>query len=79
MKNYKCKIKGLEVAYFWQDGKDGKPGNYSVSVTRSFKDKDGNWKDQKIYLDAHEAVLLGRMLERTEQVALRVEEFQKNS
>lgn len=79
MKNYKCKLNGLEVAYFWQDGKDGKQGAYSVSITRSYKDKDGNWKDQKIYLDAKEAVLLGRLLERTEQVALRVEEFQKNA
>lgn len=79
MKNYKVKLNGLEVAYLWNEGKDGKKGYYTVVLVKSYKDKDGNWKDNKIYLDADDAVVLGRMLARTEQVALQIETFDKNN
>lgn len=79
MKNYKIKLGGLEVAYLWNEGKDGKKGYYTVALVKSYKDKDGNWKDSKIYLDADDAVVLGRMLARTEQVALQIETFDKNN
>ena len=76
MKNYKIKNGLLEVAYIWNEGSDGKKGYYGVRITKSYKDKDGTWKDSKIRLSSEDTVILSRMLSRLEQVGLPIQEFQ---
>lgn len=76
MKNYKIKNGVLEVAYIWNEGKEGKKGYYGVRITKSYKDQDGAWKDSKIRLSVDDTIVLNRMLNRLEQVGLPIQEFQ---
>lgn len=76
-KNYQIQIGTLKVSAMYHEPKgDRKRGNYSVAITKSSKDQDGNWKDQTIYLFPEETFVVGNMLQKISQLFLRATEFE---
>lgn len=58
-KNYRVQIGTVKVAAFWNEPKQGqKNGYYSICITRSSRDRDGNWKDEKMYIAPNEMMVL---------------------
>lgn len=58
-KNYRVQIGTVKVAAFWNEPKQGqKNGYYSICITRSSRDRDGNWKDEKTYIAPNEMMAL---------------------
>lgn len=58
-KNYRVQIGTVKVAAFWNEPKQGqKNGYYSICITRSSRDRDGNWKDEKMYIAPNEMMAL---------------------
>lgn len=59
MKNYRLQIGTIKIAAFWHEPKDGKQnGYYSLAITRSERDRDGNWHDTTIYANPTELASL---------------------
>ena len=58
-KNYRVQIGTVKVAAFWNEPKQGqKNGYYSICITRSSRDRDGNWNDEKMYIMPNEMMAL---------------------
>ena len=58
-KNYRVQIGTVKVAAFWNEPKQNqKNGYYSICITRSSRDRDGNWKDEKMYIAPNEMMSL---------------------
>lgn len=58
-KNYRVQIGTVKVAVFWNEPKQGqKNGYYSICITRSSRDRDGNWNDEKMYIMPNEMMAL---------------------
>lgn len=58
-KNYRVQIGTVKVVAFWNEPKQGqKNGYYSICITRSSRDRDGNWKDEKMYIAPNEMMVL---------------------
>lgn len=58
-KNYRVQIGTVKVAAFWNEPKQNqKNGYYSICITRSSRDRDGNWNDEKIYIMPNEMMSL---------------------
>ena len=76
-KNYQIQVGTLKVAAIYHEPKgDRKRGNYSVAITKSTKDQDGNWKDQTVYLFPEETFVVADMLQKMSQLFLRATEFE---
>lgn len=76
-KNYQIQIGTLKVSAMYHEPKgDRKRGNYSVAITKSTKDQDGNWKDQTVYLFPEETFVVADMLQKMSQLFLRATEFE---
>lgn len=76
-KNYQIQIGTLKVSAIYHEPKgDRKRGNYSVAITKSSKDQDGNWKDQTVYLFPEETFVVSDMLQKISQLFLRATEFE---
>lgn len=58
-KNYRVQIGTVKVAAFWNEPKQNqKNGYYSIGITRSSRDRDGNWNDEKMYIMPNEMMAL---------------------
>ena len=76
-KNYQIQIGTLKVSAMYHEPKgDRKRGNYSVAITKSTKDQDGNWKDQTIYLFPEETFVVADMLKKIQSLFLKATEFE---
>lgn len=76
-KNYQIQVGSLKVAAIYHEPKgDRKRGNYSIGITKSTKDQDGNWKDQTIYLFPEETFVVAKMLEKIQTLFTRATEFE---
>lgn len=66
-KNYAV---GKYVALWFNQGKDGKAGYYTVSIRRVFKDKNGADVEQKISMFADDAIRLAAELQKATNMLL---------
>lgn len=76
-KNYQIQVGTLKVAAIYHEPKgDRKRGNYSIGITKSSKDQDGNWKDQTVYLFPEETFVVAKMLEKIQTLFTKATEFE---
>lgn len=76
-KNYQIQIGTLKVSAMYHEPKgDRKRGNYSVAITKSTKDQDGNWKDQTVYLFPEETFVISEMLKKIQSLFTKATEFE---
>lgn len=73
-KNYSV---GRYVSLWYNEGKDGKRGFYSLAIRRLYKDKDGNECEQKISLLQDDALRLEAELRRANAMLLSPREIVK--
>lgn len=66
-KNYAV---GKYVSLWYNQGKDGKSGYYSVNIRRMYKDKNGEDVEQKISLFADDAIRLAAELQKATNMLL---------
>lgn len=76
-KNYQIQVGTLKVAAIYHEPKgDRKRGNYSIGITKSTKDQDGNWKDQTVYLFPEETFVVSEMLKKIQTLFTKATEFE---
>lgn len=71
-KNYAI---GKFVSLWWNEGKDGKPGYYSTTVRRKYKDKNQQDVEEKMTLFADDAIRLAMEMQKAAQILLHPREI----
>lgn len=72
--NKKIQLGSIRIAAFWNEKENGR-GYYFVNITKSDKDKDGNWRENTIKLPLSDLLVLRDLIGRMADELIKPEEF----
>lgn len=72
--NKKIQLGSIRIAAFWNEKENGR-GYYFVNITKSDKDKDGNWRENTIKLPLPDLLVLRDLIGRMADELVKPEEL----
>ena len=72
--NKKIQLGTMRISAFWNEKENGR-GYYFVNITKSDKDKDGNWRENTIKLPLSDLLVLRDLMGRMADELIKPEEF----
>ena len=72
--NKKIQLGTMRISAFWNEKENGR-GYYFVNITKSDKDKDGNWRENTIKLPLPDLLVLRDLIGRMADELIKPEEF----
>lgn len=72
--NKKIQLGTIRISAFWNEKENGR-GYYFVNITKSDKDKDGNWRENTIKLPLSDLLVLRDLIGRMADELIKSEEF----
>lgn len=72
--NKKIQLGTMRISAFWNEKENGR-GYYFVNITKSDKDKDGNWRENTIKLPLSDLLVLRDLIGRMADELIKPEEF----
>ena len=72
--NKKIQLGTMRISAFWNEKENGR-GYYFVNITKSDKDKDGNWRENTIKLPLSDLLVLRDLIGRMADELVKPEEF----
>ena len=72
--NKKIQLGTIRISAFWNEKENGR-GYYFVNITKSDKDKDGNWRENTIKLPLSDLLVLRDLIGRMADELIKPEEF----
>lgn len=72
--NKKIQLGTIRISAFWNEKENGR-GYYFVNITKSDKDKDGNWRENTIKLPLPDLLVLRDLIGRMADELVKPEEF----
>lgn len=72
--NKKIQLGTMRISAFWNEKENGR-GYYFVNITKSDKDKDGNWRENTIKLPLPDLLVLRDLIGRMADELVKPEEF----
>ena len=72
--NKKIQLGTIRISAFWNEKENGR-GYYFVNITKSDKDKDGNWRENTIKLPLSDLLVLRDLMGRMADELIKPEEF----
>lgn len=72
--NKKIQLGSIRIAAFWNEKENGR-GYYFINITKSDKDKDGNWRENTIKLPLSDLLVLRDLIGRMADELIKPEEF----
>lgn len=72
--NKKIQLGTIRISAFWNEKENGR-GYYFVNITKSDKDKDGNWRENTIKLPLSDLLVLRDLIGRMADELVKPEEF----
>ena len=72
--NKKIQLGTMRISAFWNEKENGR-GYYFVNITKSDKDKDGNWRENTIKLPLSDLLVLRDLIGRMADELIKPEDF----
>lgn len=72
--NKKIQLGTMRISAFWNEKENGR-GYYFINITKSDKDKDGNWRENTIKLPLPDLLVLRDLIGRMADELIKPEEF----
>ena len=72
--NKKIQLGTMRISAFWNEKENGR-GYYFVNITKSDKDKDGNWRENTIKLPLSDLLVLRDLIGRMADELIKPEEL----
>lgn len=72
--NKKIQLGSIRISAFWNEKENGR-GYYFVNITKSDKDKDGNWRENTIKLPLSDLLVLRDLMGRMADELVKPEEL----
>lgn len=72
--NKKIQLGSIRIAAFWNEKENGR-GYYFINITKSDKDKDGNWRENTIKLPLSDLLVLRDLIGRMADELIKPEEL----
>ena len=72
--NKKIQLGTIRISAFWNEKENGH-GYYFINITKSDKDKDGNWRENTIKLPLSDLLVLRDLMGRMADELIKPEEF----
>ena len=72
--NKKIQLGTIRISAFWNEKENGR-GYYFVNITKSDKDKDGNWRENTIKLPLSDLLVLRDLIGRMADELIKPEEL----
>lgn len=72
--NKKIQLGSIRISAFWNEKENGR-GYYFVNITKSDKDKDGNWRENTIKLPLSDLLVLRDLIGRMADELIKPEEL----
>lgn len=72
--NKKIQLGSIRIAAFWNEKENGR-GYYFINITKSDKDKDGNWRENTIKLPLSDLLVLRDLIGRMADELVKPEEL----
>lgn len=72
--NKKIQLGTMRISAFWNEKENGR-GYYFINITKSDKDKDGNWRENTIKLPLPDLLVLRDLIGRMADELVKPEEF----